>query len=228
MAYVRDQHLGVIQGALGPQVFKNRRGKSYVAQLPHSSGKTPSVNVINVRKKFGVITRFAKSVNSIPALKTVWDIATPDNMSPFNGIFKTNYSNVTTSDVLSTALIVPRFYGFGITSTDLTVDETSINLSIDPIGTDSSIDTNVEKFIQLCAVLKCTDPSIVDSPGIIFAPVMSSNVILNLANPLSFTIEFKDFEQAIYEAYDTHLTFLALVTLDADGKAIHYSEELTA
>lgn len=228
MAYVRDQHLGVIQGALGPQVFKNRRGKSYVAQLPHSSGKAPSVNVINVRKKFGIITRFAKSVNSIPELKTVWDNATPDSMSPFNGIFKTNYSNVTSSDVLSTALIVPMFYGFAITSTDLTVDGTSISLAIDPIGSDSSIDTNVEKFIKLCAVLKCTDPTLDGSPAIMFLPVMSSNVVLNLVNPLSFTIEFKDFEQAIYAAYDTHLTFLALVTLDADGKAIHYSEGLTA
>lgn len=228
MAYVRDQHLGVIQGALGPQVFKNRRGKSYVAQLPHNSGKIPSEKVINVRKKFGIVTRFAKSVNSIPALKTVWDNATPDSMSPYNGIFKTNYPNVTSSDVLSTALIVPRFYGFAITSTDLTVDGTSISLAIDPIGTDSSINTDVEKFIQLCAVLKCTDPSLEDNPGIIFVPVMSSNVILNLANPLSFTIDFKDFEQAIYAAYDTHLTYLALVTLDADGKAIHYSEELTA
>lgn len=228
MAFVRDQHLGVIQGALGPQVFKNRKGKSYVAQLPHNSGKVPSVNVTNVRKKFGIVTRFAKSVNSISALKSIWDNATPDSMSPYNGIFKSNYPFTTSSDVLDTALIVPRFYGFSITSTDLTVDETSVTLGIDPIGTDSVIDTNVEKYIQLCAVIKCTVPQITDNPQIMFVPLKSSNVVLNLANPLSFSIELKDFETAIYSAYDTHLTFLALVTLDADGRAIHYSQGITA
>ena len=228
MAFVRDQHLGVIQGALGPQVFKNRRGKSYVSQLPHNSGKVPSLNVINSRKKFGIVTRFAQAINSIPALKTIWDIATPDSMSPYNGIFKTNYPSVTSSDVKDTALIVPRFYGFGVNTTDLSIDGSSVNLSIDALGTDTVLDTFTEKYIQLCAVIKCTSPVFSDSPDSMFIPVKSSQVLLNLANPLSFSIELKDFEQKIFSAYDSHLTFLALVTLDEMGNAVHYSEGLTS
>lgn len=228
MAFVRDQHLGVIQGAVGPQVFKNRRGKSYVAQLPHNSSKAPSANVMNSRSRFGIVTRFAKSVNSIPALKSVWDIVTPDSISPFNGIFKANYPNVTATDIMDTAMIVPKFYGFGLTTTDVSVDGSAINVSLDPVGTDNVIDTSVEKYIQLCAVIKCIDPVSPDSPKMMLIPKMSSNVSLNLVNPLSFSVELKDFEEKIYAAYDTHLVYIAFVTLDVMGKAVHYSEQFTA
>ena len=228
MANVRDRHLGSVQGQVGDQVFKMRGNKSYVAQLPHNSGTEAKDIVIDNRKKFGVAARFSIAVNQISPLKETWDIYTPNSMSPFNGILKANYPKVTSTDVTDNALIVPFFGGFPVVTTDVTIDGTTVDVAIDPIGTGEEIDTMIEKYIVLCAVIKCTDGNVEDAEKIMFIPLQSDNVVLNLANPLTFSITLTGAERKTYSSYDTHLTYLAFVTLDESGNPIHFSEGFTA
>lgn len=228
MAKVRDQHVGVLQGKLGPQVFKLIRGNHFAARLPRLSSKEPKDNIINNRMKFGLTAQFSESVHQVPGLNEIWDLATPNSMSPFNGIFKSNYRNVTSTDVLDTASIVPLTGGFGVTTTDVTIDGETVEVAIDPIGTISKIDTNIEKFIKLGFVIKCTDRNNDNYDSIMFISGFSSNVVLNLANPLSFSAIIYDSDRDIYSKYDTHLTYLALITLDADNNPIHFSKGFTA
>ena len=228
MANVRDRHLGSVQGKIGDQVFKMRGTKSYVAQLPHNGTGEAKDVVINNRKRFGKAARFSLAVNQITPLKTIWDIYTPNSMSPFNGIVKTNYQHATASDVLDSALIVPFFGGFPVVTTDVSVDGLTVTVAIDPIGTGEEIDTTIEKFISLCAVTKCTDKNVDTIEEMKFISLQSANVVLNLANPLSFEITLTGAERKAYSSYDTHLTYLALVTLDDSGNAIHFSESFTS
>ena len=227
MANVRDRHLGSVQGKIGDQVFKMKGNKSYVAQLPHNSTVEAKEIVINNRKRFGKAARFSLAVNQISPLKKIWDIYTPNSMSPFNGIVRQNYEFATTTDILNSALIVPFFGGFPVVTSDVIIDGITISVSIDPIGTGEEIDTTIEKYIVLCAVTKCTDRTIETIEDIRFISLQSSNVVLNLANPLSFEIILTGAERKAYSSYDTHLTYLALVTLDDSGNAIHFSESFT-
>ncbi len=228
MARVREQHVGVIQGKLGPQVFKLYRGNHIVGRTPRPTTNDPKEISLNSRMRFGLTAKFTESVYQIPGIKETWDLTTPNSMSAFNGIFKSNYEFVTTTDVLESALLVPQIGGFGVTTTDVTIDGETVSVAIDPIGVISKIDTNIEKFIRLGFVIKCTDPNVENYANIMFISGFSSNVVLNLSNPLSFTAIIYDSDRDIYAKYDTHLTYLAFLTLDADDNPIHFSKGFTA
>jgi len=172
---------------------------------------------------FGNTAKFSKAVNSIPALKSVWDNATPNNISPFNGIFKASYPFITPTDVSDNAKVVPLLFGFDVTTTDVTISETSVTVDIDPIGTNAGIDLLVEKYIQLAVVIKCKDGTVDELPDLMFIPLKSSDVTLNLANPLSFLITLSDQYSELYSLYTTHKSCFAFVTLTETGKAVHYS-----
>ena len=228
MGILNKAVLGLPSGAVGDILFRYKDGRVIIGTRPVSYMPGTDTNSVNRRNRFGITAKYSQAVNAIQTLKSLWDESTPNSMSPFNGIFKASYPYVTPTDVTETAKLVPQLYGFDVTTTDVTVDETSIEVSIDPIGTNANIDTAVEKFVQLAAVIKCTDATMDTLPKMVFIPLKSGNVVLNLANPLSFTITLCDQDSDVYSLFDTHLTYLALVTLDEDGKAIHYSKGFNA
>mgnify|MGYP001197215731 CR=1 FL=1 len=228
MGILNKAVLGLPSGAVGDILFRYKNGRVFIGTRPVSYMPGTDEKAVNRRNRFGITAKYSQAVNSITSLKSLWDESTPETMSPFNGIFKESYPYVTPTDVTDLAKLVPQLNGFPVVTTDVTVDETAIDVSIDPIGTNAEIDTDVEKFIQLAAVIKCTDATVDTLPRMIFLPLKSSNVVLNLANPLSFSITISDQDSDAYSSYDTHLTYLALVTLDESGKAVHYSKGFTA
>lgn len=228
MGILKKAVLGLPSGAVGDVLFRIKNGRSIIGTRPVNFTPGMDVKSVNRRNRFGITSKFSQAVNSISSFKNLWDIVTPNNISPYNGIFKASYPYVTPTDVTNSASIVPFLFGFNVTTTDVTIDGTEVSVSIDPIGTNAEIDTNVEKFIQLGTVIKCSDGTVDTLPNIVFIPLKSSNVVLNLANPLSFTITLSDQDSDLYSMFDTHLSYLALVTLDENGKAVHYSKGFTA
>ncbi len=223
MAKVRDRHLGTIQGAVGDQVFKVRNGESYLAELPHLSGKVPTVKSVNARKRFGNTGKYASAVNGLPSFKNLWDNVTPDRISPYNGIFKANYPFISSTDVTDLASIVPLVNGFTVTTTTVSVSSAEIEVTIAPIGTNAEIDTSVELYIQLGAVIKCSDPVADTVPKLYFIPVKSGNIPINLTTAVTFTAALSNQSAGLYSAYSTHKTYFGIVTLTVDGKAVHFS-----
>ncbi|MFA5010679.1 MAG: hypothetical protein WC644_01885 [Ignavibacteria bacterium] len=228
MGVLKKSVLGKPSGVVGDILFRYKDGKTIIGTRPVSYMPGMDVNSVNRRNRFGITAKFSRAVNSLPSFKNLWDNVTPNNISPFNGIFKASYPFVTPTDVTDMANIVPQLFGFDVTTTDVSIDATEVSVSIDPIGTNASIDTNVEKFIQLGTVIKCTDGTVDTLPKLVFIPLKSSNVVLNLANPLSFTITLCDQDSDLYSYFDTHVSYLAFVTLDEFGKAIHYSKGFNA
>lgn len=228
MGFLKKSVLGKPSGAVGDILFRYKDGKTIIGTRPVSFMPGTDQASVDRRSRFGITGKFSSAVNSIPSFKSLWDNVTPNNISPYNGIFKASYPFVTPTDVSASAGIVPILYGFNVTTTDVTVDETGVSVSIDPIGTNAEIDTNVEKFIQLGTVIKCSDGTMDTIPALMFIPLHSANVVLNLANPLTFSITLSDQDSDLYSLYDTHLSYLALVTLDENGKAVHYSSGFTA
>lgn len=226
MAKLNDQHLGTLRGALGPQVFKMLFGEAYVARLPRKTLKEPSAETIERRNRFKMCMKFSKSLYGIKSLRPFWDVFVPEGVTKriptIAKIAKVTYDTVTSAAILDTTFLAPDF-GFNITTTDLTVGDTEISVAIDPLGTNQGFDTNVEKFIQLGCVMHLSDPVNGTQVSHRFMNFVSSNVVLNLANPLSFSIPIEPARQSIYNAYDTHKTFLIFVTLDSNGKSVHFS-----
>lgn len=228
MGLLNKSVLGKPSGAVGDVLFRYKDGRTIIGTRPVSfmPGKDPAS--VNRRNRFGNTAKFSKAVNSITAFKNLWDNVTPNNISPFNGIFKANYPFITPTDISDSASIVPHLFGFNVITTDVSIDASSVSVSIDPIGINAEIDPLIEKYIQLGVVIKCSDATQEALPKMVLLPLNSANVMLNLVNPLTFSITLSDQEKELYSLFDTHMSYLALVTLDENGKAYHYSSGFTA
>ncbi len=226
MAKLNDQHLGTLRGALGPQVFKMLFGEAYVARLPRRTLNEPSAETIERRNRFRLCMKFSKSVYGLIKLRPFWDAFIPEGVTKriptIAKIAKTSYMSITATDVQDITFLAPDF-GFKAVTTSVTIDSSAISVAIDPIGSGEGIDPDIEKFIQLGCVMHLQDPINGTQTAHRFMNFSSANVVLNLANPLSFSISIDSTHQSIYEAYDTHKTFLIFVTLDANGKPVHFS-----
>ncbi len=225
MGKLKKAVLGNPSGIVGQVLFRDRGGDVYMSTRPKSFMPGTDSLAVDRRNRFGITGKLAKAINSIDKLKIVWDEATPNNISPYNGIFKANYINVTPTDVSDTALMAPGF-GFDAVATTVTVSDSEIEVVLSPLGADSGINLAVEKTILMAAVVFCkdtTDPNL--KPNFCLA-FKSGEQILNLSNPLTFNVALTSMEATYFDKYTTHKTFIAFVTLDENGKPVHYSSTI--
>jgi len=219
--------LGLPSGAVGQVLFREHDGNIYIGTRPKSFMPGNNIPAVNRRKRFGLTGKFAKAVNSIDKLKIVWDAVTPNNISPYNGIFKANYSNVTPDTVSDTALLSPGI-GFNADVNTAVIDNTGIQITLNALGADTDIDPVTETTIVMAAVVSCKDTLDTNLKPNYFLAFKSAPLATNLLNPLSFSIRFDDQESTYFDKYTSHKTFLACVTLDANGKPVHYSSTAIA
>ncbi len=223
MGILKKSVLGKPTGAVGDILFRLKDGRTIIGTRPVSFMPGMDQKSIDRRHRFGNTAKFSKAVNSIPSLKSVWDNATPNNISPYNGIFKASYPFITPVDVNDTGRVAPLLFGFDVETTSVVINATSVAIAIDPIGTNAGIDLLVEKYIQLAVVIKCKDATLEELPDLMFIPLKSTQQTLSLTTALNFSITLADQDSEIYSLFTTHKSYFAFVTLTEDGKAVHYS-----
>jgi hypothetical protein len=223
MGILKKSVLGKPTGAVGDILFRLKDGRTIIGTRPVSYMPGTDQKSVDRRHRFGITATYSKAVNSIASLKSVWDNVTPNNISPYNGIFKASYPFITPTDVSDSARVAPLLFGFDVHTTSVVINETSVAITIDPIGTNAGIDTLVEKFVQLALVIKCKTASSEELPALMFIPLKSSSLTLNLTTALTFNITLSDQDSELYSLYTTHKSYFAFVTLTDDGKAVHYS-----
>jgi hypothetical protein len=224
MGILKKSVLGKPSGAVGDILFRLKDGRTIIGTRPVSYMPGTDQKSVDRRRRFGLTATYSKAVNSIASLKSVWDNATPNNISPYNGIFKASYPYITPTDVSVSAKVVPMLFGFDVDTTSIVINETSVAIAIGPIGTNANIDTLVEKYIQLAVVIKCKDGTVAELPELMFIPLKSTQMTLNLTSAINFSITLADQDSELYSLYTTHKSYFAFVTLTDDGKAVHYSK----
>jgi len=225
MALMTKRILGTLQGTVGDLTFRDRSGDTIVATKPNSF--MPGTDALSVarRGRFGMAVKLSHAINYLSQLKHFWtlyDVQSGKYRSAFNKMVKGCYQNVSDTDLLSTASLVPEI-GFEITATDITLAETGISIELDPIGTDKGIDLNVEKNYQLACVVFMKTPSLDSTEPFYFLHKMSTAGVLNLTNPITSTISFDNIEGQYYNKYTVQKVLISLITLDVDGQPVRYS-----
>lgn len=227
MANITNELTGRASGKVGNLIYRITNGQTSLCSAPLKQKPATDPLVIARRNKFRTVLRLASSMNSITPLKILWKntevFGVKTTLSAFSRMIKKNYPYVSEFGLNDGVYMGPTF-GFGITTTDVTVSDSAIDVTIDPIGTEEGIDTNIEKFIALACVLLVTDPIDQNLPVYDLYQGLSSNVVLNLANPLSFSIAIEGDVQEMYNAYETRKAFLILITTDALGTPVHFSQ----
>ena len=222
MARIKKTILGRISGAVGDVLFRQMHGNNYVGTRPNSFMPGKDENSIDRRKRFGLTVKFSRTVNAILQLKNVWARVAPKSGSAYNFIVKTNYVHVQPDGVTNTATLVPDV-GFSITTTSVNISRTQIQITLNPIGDNSGIDTLAEKNIQLTCVLFFKDPTDDSFSLYYFLPLVSAKQLLSLVNSLTFSIALSDQQSQEFDRYHVHSGYFALVTLDDNNKVYHYS-----
>ena len=226
MAQLKKTVLGKVSGAVGDVLFRQRNGKNIVGTRPSSF--TPGSDPASVarRNRFGLSISFAKTMNSIPLLKSVWKSTTPAGLSPYNFMIKTNYVSIAPDNISGNAVLVPGF-GFGVTPSAVSIDSSGIQADINPIGNSAGIDTAIEQSILLVSVIYMNNPvdNTVKQNG--FLSFVSDSQTLSLSNPLSFQVSLSNQETQLFDKYQAHKGFFTLLTLNADGNAVQYSGTFT-
>lgn len=229
MGKLEKQVLGKIRGKVGDVMFRITKGQAIVSALPAKRPLSSDPKAVSRRNHFAIAVKLAHAVNYLYPLKFFWNSYNISSETGFrsalNKIVKENYPNVSDTDILSTASLVPEI-GFQITSTGIDLSNSSIEVNLAAIGTDKGIDTNVEKFFQLASVVFLKDPVNEAEKPVYFIHKLSSKVSVNLANPLSFSIPLDNIESQYFDAYNSQKGLFALVTLDINDVPVRYSNSI--
>ncbi len=223
MARFNKQILGQVQGALGDVTFRKRNGKVFISTKPGSFTPGTDENSVARRAKFSVSIRLASAINSIPILKNIWEKNTPDGVSAFNHIMRTNYAMIGSGGLLSSLVRLTPLLGFNVNNPVAELGPTSIKVNLEAIGSTAGIDPAAETSLKLASVVYLTSPSDTSLSKNAFLTFVSSPKVTDLAAALEFNIALSDVESQMLSIYQNHKGFFAVVTLDAAGNAVHYS-----
>lgn len=138
MARVRDNHLGVLQGKMGPSVFKVINGQTFAASVPRKRSKAKTELESATMTRMGLLSRFASAVCKINKLKEVWTIDFSDvfisskhsESEPFQRIIAVNYSNAASNFLFPDANLSPSS-GYGISVLNHVIESSNFKLGFD-------------------------------------------------------------------------------------------------
>jgi hypothetical protein len=222
MAQLRKTVLGKVSGAVGDIVFRERDGLNYLATRPNSFIPGTDPASVARRQRFALTAKTSVSINRIPELKDLWANAAPSGISPYNYIFKTNYTFVSSSDISNLIKIVPD-NGFGISLTSNTVSNSSVQAIISAIGIKAGINATLEPNLMMTCVEFLSNPLDESVSAYSLLSLVSATVPTTLTDPITFTADLTSQQTLLFDKYQDYKVFIAIVTLDATGKPVHYS-----
>ena len=135
---------------------------------------------------------------------------------------RTNYAMIGSGDLSGLVKLIPSI-GFNVANPVVTLGPLSVKVNLDAIGNSAEIDITSETSIKLVSVLYLSNPSDSSLSKNEFVKFVSDSKPIDLASALEFNIALSDVESQMYSIYQNRKGFFAIVTLDAAGNAVHYS-----
>ncbi len=114
--------------------------------------------------------------------------------------------------------------GWIANSENISVNQNEIKVTIQSIGENSGINTQLEKEIRLFCVISFSNPINNNLDRTIMLSFSSDKVQLSLTGNLNFQIKITNQISELMNQYQKRLMLFALVTFDADGNPVSYSK----
>jgi hypothetical protein len=90
MVRIKNNIFGKASGKMNNVVYRVMNGKSFASYRPVKYNASKSEAAVFQRSKFAVTIEFAKYINSIPVLSSIWKVAGIKGTTSFNRIVKYN------------------------------------------------------------------------------------------------------------------------------------------
>jgi hypothetical protein len=195
---------------------------NYMATRPGSFVPGTDPASVARRNRFAMAGRASSSIYNIDKLKSLWNIVNPSGKNAYNDLLKINYRFVSATGVSDLLQMTPD-YGFGVVITDNYVDRTHVQITLDPIGSNAGINPALEPNMMMVSLVFLSSPVDLNVYPYSFIGVSSVPQATNLVTALTFDANLTNQQQQIFDKYQSVKTFVALLTLDADGNPVHYS-----
>jgi len=225
MARLRGNVLGQLRGTLGNFYAREIDGETFLSSRAASYHLPVDPDSIVKRKQFAVTGRFAKLVNSLPVLKTVWKHTAGKSTSPYNVICKYNYHFASVDRPTLQNIISPE--GFYFIPAAISFDWEKITVELPSLI--ESVETSENETRLSVNLIIC-----------LFEPESEKK---NLIDLMGFTNEIPDFdfskgggigieltdgEKERAGRYQKSILYLALVTKKMDGEICQHSSTYSA
>lgn len=225
MAELEKKFFGNLKGSLGDVVFRSRNEKNYVAHKPKSY-TSPSDPKFKARTgKFRMAVKLTSAVYSFQPIKKIWSSVVASGKSPFSHLVQLNYPFVEDGNISNMVNMVPRS-AFGINLQNITVDNESVVIELAPLSELSNVDVNIEKKIQILAVVFLQQPVQDTLPAYDFLKISSLKLDVNLGNPLTFNIPYSTANIGISNNYTNRKVIFTALTFDENGSVVQYSSTI--
>jgi len=223
MAKINKQILGQVQGALDDITFRRRNGKTFLSTRPGSFIPGSDDKSVARRGKFSLSIKLASAINAVPELRSIWDKNKTAGTLTFNHIMKTNYKIIGSGNDLSGLVKITPSLGFNVADPVVTYSPTEVKVNISPLGDSTGIDALNETSLKLVSVMYLTNPSDATLNKGAFLTISSLAIVTDLTAAIEFTSALNDEKSQMLASYQNHKGLFAVVTLNAAGEVIHYS-----
>ncbi|KAF0147040.1 MAG: hypothetical protein FD143_3125 [Ignavibacteria bacterium] len=222
MAELEKPMFGNIKGKFGKAVFRQRNGINYIAQRP-SSYTVPATEAYQHRTtKFRISSKIAAVINSIPTLKSLWKLCTPENLSAYNYLISVNYNALNNDQTVGRIKIAPDSkVGVRLDSVELTTDKLTVNLH--PLTEHSLIDTSLEKKVKLIALLVLSKPVDNNTADFEVLELVSPTKTFELNTALSFDLFISTSDELKIALYQNKSIHSSLFTFTNDDNVVNNS-----
>lgn len=225
MAQLDKKFFGKLKGSLGDVVFRSRNDKNYVAHKPKSYTPPDTPQFRERVSKFRIAVKLASAIYSFQPLKKLWKSVVPSGTSPFSHLVRINYPYVQDNDLSNMIIMAPRS-SFGVKLENLTINNDVLNIELAPLTDLSNVNPDIEKRIQLMAVVFLQQPINNTLPAYDFIKVSSVKTLINLTDPITFNIPLLTADSEISLNYTNRKVIFTAVTFDENEKEIQFSSTI--
>jgi|GEM_PF-2940754 len=225
MAIIKTGILGRLTGSLGTVSGRIVKGVNVLSARSGHQAVTTNEKTIARRQQFRGSVKFSSAAHKFKDLRAVWRSKTPDGISSFNFMVRSNYKMCSSYAPTNLNTLTPLF-GFPITAASIELTSDSFKVDINPFPGAADFDLTKETTAKLFLIMFLSKPVSAQGADFEYFSVEFTPQSLQLTDPVSFTRTITGQEKLLYDTYTDHMAFIALVTLDNDGNVIHYSNTI--
>ena len=221
MAELRGSVIGELSGKLGNLAARIMNGRTILAQRPTSFKTNNAPYMVEIRKKFKVSCIFAKNVITLSALYQVWNKMKKAGLSAYNEVCKLNYYESAADKPTTDNVLTPEG-GFPLPVTVAAVAADNVTATITALETVMIASAEERNYVPNGLICYYNPVNPEDAPYAI-TTIKQAPDLLDTVNPIDLNIPLNVVQQNLGAKYQSSILYLALATLDADGKVIQYS-----
>ena len=225
MGQLKRQVLGDVFGAVGHLVFKNRGGTNYISHRPVSYATPQDPRSVLIRNQFRMISKLAKSLNSLDLIKKIWREEYPNCYSIYHKIFDSNYHRFNYNNFSGDPQLTPD-KGFKLEGPKVELNGSNLIITADPILPDSGVDFSKNNFIAAASFLMFRYHNKPDDTPV-FYPIKGKIIPLDSTQPISLTTEINSPDVIVPDDEYIARSWSTLIILNEKFNPTGYSQTLT-